>query len=323
MQLPFSLRQSIENELSKLNQEKLTEAAAQVSNRYRTLESRSVPFMSSTADRLGYLATRMPATYAAIHFALSEVKANLPEVEINGLLDLGAGPGTAMWAAAEVFDELQSITLLERDTELIKIGQRLASQAENPVLKNAEWHTADLRNLSDLQTHDLVMASYALGEISAETRQAAIQKAWQAARKIFVLIEPGTVRGFSQVLKARADLIAIGASIIAPCPHAELCPMSKNDWCHFAARVERTSFHRRAKAGTLGYEDEKFSYIAVSKLPVNRSAARIIRHPTHRIGHLHLDLCTNAGLQRITLSKKDQEAYKRARKAGWGESWEG
>ncbi|HYE75905.1 MAG TPA: small ribosomal subunit Rsm22 family protein [Blastocatellia bacterium] len=322
MQLPFSLRQSIEDELAKFDQEKIAAAAVEISHCYRQPELKQGPFISSTAHRLAYLATRLPATYAAIHFALSAVKKALPEIEITSLLDLGAGPGTALWAAAEVFTELQSATLLERDSELIKLGKALVSQAENPVLRNAVWRSIDLQNLSGLASHDLVIASYAFGELSTEVRQTAIQAAWQATKKVFVLIEPGTMRGFSHILKARTDLITSGASIIAPCPHAELCPMADGDWCHFAARIERTSFHRRLKSGTLNYEDEKFSYIAVSKIPVNNSAARILRHPIHRVGHVHLDLCTEPGLQRVTVSKKDKAAYKRARKANWGDLWE-
>jgi len=55
--------------------------------------------------------------------------------------------------------------------------------------------------------------------------------------------------------------------------------MAGTDWCHMAARVERTSLHRRLKGAELPYEDEKFSYVIATRTPVDRAAARIIRRP--------------------------------------------
>ena len=59
----------------------------------------------------------------------------------------------------------------------------------------------------------------------------------------------------------------------------------KDDWCHFAQRLERTSLHRHLKSGELGYEDAKFSYMVAAKEEVARVKARIIRHPLIGKGH--------------------------------------
>ena len=93
------------------------------------------------------------------------------------------------------------------------------------------------------------------------------------------------------------------------------------DWCHFSARLERTSVHRRLKDASLGYEDEKFSYLIFSKSPVVAAEDRIIRHPRIHGGHVQLELCSPNGLQRITVGKSKKEAYRRARKVGWGDAW--
>ena len=95
--------------------------------------------------------------------------------------------------------------------------------------------------------------------------------------------------------------------------------MTAPDWCHFSQRVERSAAHRRAKGGTMGYEDEKFSYVIFSKRPAPPSGARILRHPYKGLGFVQLSLCTQAGLAKVTIPKKDKEAYKRARKARWGQ----
>lgn len=94
------------------------------------------------------------------------------------------------------------------------------------------------------------------------------------------------------------------------------------DWCHFAQRVERTSLHRRLKQGTLGYEDEKFSYLVVAKSSALTPSARIVRHPLIRSGHIQLTLCTPQGLQRQTIRRSQGELYRRARQAEWGGGWD-
>jgi len=96
--------------------------------------------------------------------------------------------------------------------------------------------------------------------------------------------------------------------------------MTTGDWCHFAERLPRSSAHRLAKSSELGYEDEKYSYVVVSRSAVRVPEARILRHPRKHSGHVELELCTPDGLKRETISRKNGERYKRARKAEWGDA---
>lgn len=48
------------------------------------------------------MAARMPACYAAVYKVLEEVSVRLPTFTPESMLDFGAGPGTAIWAAHEV-----------------------------------------------------------------------------------------------------------------------------------------------------------------------------------------------------------------------------
>jgi ribosomal protein RSM22 (predicted rRNA methylase) len=133
-----------------------------------------------------------------------------------------------------------------------------------------------------------------------------------------VVIEPGTPRGAATIAAIREELFTLGAHMAAPCPAAMPCPLTAPDWCHFAARVERSSLHRRLKGGDLGYEDEKFSYVAVLREPVALSGARVLRHPQHRPGLIELELCTIAGTRRERATKRDKDRFRAARKASWG-----
>ena len=95
------------------------------------------------------------------------------------------------------------------------------------------------------------------------------------------------------------------------------------DWCHFSQRVERTSQHRQLKGGSLGYEDEKFSYLVVARQNVAAWGARIVRHPGKHSGHVQLALCTPEGrLEARTVTRSSKQAYKLARKTEWGDAWD-
>jgi ribosomal protein RSM22 (predicted rRNA methylase) len=98
------------------------------------------------------------------------------------------------------------------------------------------------------------------------------------------------------------------------------CPIVDPDWCHFAARVERSSLHRRVKGGELGHEDEKFSYVALARESVPLPGARIVRHPRHHPGLIEIETCTPDGLRSVRVLKRDRERFRAARKASWGDA---
>jgi ribosomal protein RSM22 (predicted rRNA methylase) len=321
MQLPVILKEAIEDEISQVKPDALKQAAAELSSHYRTTSDFRAAPITTEAHRIAYLATRMPATFVSLHAVFAEIKNRLPEIQLDSLLDCGAGAGTAMWAACQVFDDIEAVTNIERDRNLVEIGKRLAQKSAFPAIATARWVASDLQHDFELTPHDLVVLSYSFGELREATKTKLLQKVWQMAEKLVVLIEPGTPRGFRNVLAARSALIHLGAHILAPCPHALDCPMTETDWCHFSARVERAAFHRRAKDAALGYEDEKYAYLVAAKIDCEAANARIIRHPFIQKGHIRLELCTKEGLQQVTVSKKNKAAFRQARKSSWGDVW--
>lgn len=321
MRLPDYLEAGVEELSAQADPKELAAACKQLTERYKAASSAS-PAVRDAADRIAYLVTRLPATFASNVHVFAELRRRAPGIEVSSLLDLGAGPGTALFAGAEIFPALRAATLLEADPQWLTAGQQLASGGPLAAVRDAQWTRRDLREISELQPHDLLVMSYALGELEQAAAEAVIRRAWPAARKFLVLIEPGTKRGFAGINAARSSLIAQGAEILAPCPHKSVCPMAAaNDWCHFSQRLERTSEHRRIKSGSLGYEDEKFSYVIASRLDLPSAQARIVRHPRKHGGHVQLELCTAEGLVRKTVTKSNKEAYKRARQAEWGDEF--
>ncbi|HEY2235224.1 MAG TPA: small ribosomal subunit Rsm22 family protein [Candidatus Angelobacter sp.] len=322
MRLSAELQDAIQRETEKVDHRKLAQATAQLTEHYKAADF-SRPAVATEAHRAAYLAVRMPATYAAISRVFAEIKLRAPQDEITSLLDLGAGPGTALFAAAQQFPQLRQATLIESDASWIAVGKRLAEQSDFASVEQTQWVQQDLRSGLACEEHDLVVISYTLGELPQAAAEAVLNKAWKCAGKFLVVVEPGTRRGFAAINTLRSALIAGAATILAPCPHHFTCPMAAaGDWCHFAQRVERTSRHRQLKGGALGYEDEKFSYLVAAKSNSPSAGARIVRHPGKHSGHVKLALCTAEGkIENRTVTRSSKEAYKRARKADWGDFW--
>lgn len=322
MQLPIQLKQAVESEAAQFGLAKLVKAASELSDNYRFRQGTSTNFINSQAHRLAYLTTRMPATYAAMLSVLNAVKEATQDLQIESLLDIGAGPGTATWAASQVFPTIERFSLIERDSGLITLGQKFAVKANNEGLQGAKWLDENLLHVKSFEPHSMVVCSYSLGELDQQNACELMKVAWRSTEKILIIIEPGTMKGFTLIHRLRDEISTLGGYIIAPCPHQNACPMTENDWCHFAARVERSSLHRKLKGGTLNYEDEKYSYLVIAKSEVKRHPTRIIRRPKINTGYVSLQLCTEQGLQELKITRSDKNALKCARKANWGDHWD-
>jgi ribosomal protein RSM22 (predicted rRNA methylase) len=322
--MPSALLEAIEQEVKAQPRELLLRAAQELGRDYGDPAFELSPKIVSDARRMAYLVTRMPAIFQVNQIVDSELRRLSPGLAVASMLDLGCGPGTATLAAMQTFDELRDVTLADRDMGWLEVSRRLISTADPRPVCRSRFAGLDLHAPSALGAHDLVVISYALGELGASQAPDLTRWAWDQAHLAMVIIEPGTPRGFAGILAAREVLIAAGASIVAPCTHAGRCPMTAGDWCHFDTRVERTRQHQWAKSGTLPYEVEKFSYVIAARQPspAESPAARIIRHPLKRSGHVILDLCTSESTaQRLIVSRRDREAYRQARAAKWGDRW--
>lgn len=312
MDIPEELKEAIQQEISEIKHIKLIEESQKISEKYRENDGKGKRLVTKHSEALAYAISRMPATYCAVYTALSRV---LKNQKIETVLDVGAGTGAATWAVNNII-EAKKYICLEREEQMRKIGCKLMDKH----LENVEWKEFDLTKDQIQEKSDLVITSYVINELSKDEREKAITKMWEAANSILVIIEPGTPEGFSHILEARNLLLKKGAYIMAPCTHNEKCYINKDDWCSFYVRVARSGLHRQAKKGELGYEDEKFSYIAFAKTPITHSEAVILRHPQINSGYVKVKLCTSNGIEEKTYSKKDKDLYKRIKKMNAGET---
>ncbi|MCC7266189.1 MAG: SAM-dependent methyltransferase [Caulobacteraceae bacterium] len=315
--LPPALAAAIAARLEGRGRAALADRARRQSERYRA-GGGSAAVVTDETDALAYALARAPATYAACHAAFAAL-AELAELAPASLLDAGAGTGSASWAAAEVWPSLTAATFLDSNPAFLAAASDLGGG--HAALAGAARLRGDLAADADLPAADLVVASYALAELPDAQIAATALRLWAAAGAALVIIEPGSPAGWRRILAIRAALIEAGAPIAAPCPHEAACPVEAPDWCHFSQRLARSRDHRRAKAASIPFEDEKFIYLAALRAPAVRPAARIVG-PSHAAKPaITLKLCTAGGvLEHRPYPRRDKAAYAGVRRLGWGDA---
>ena len=141
-----------------------------------------------------------------------------PDFAPQSLLDVGAGPGTASWAAAETFPSLQSFALLDANDALRALALDLAKASAR--LGDLKYRKGEaLAALADAEAADLVIASYMIGELDDAQRPKLAERLWSKTRGTLLVVEPGTPAGYARIIALRQQLIASGAHVAAPCPH--------------------------------------------------------------------------------------------------------
>ncbi|KAI3691886.1 hypothetical protein L6452_31688 [Arctium lappa] len=249
---------------------------------------------------IAYVASRMPAVFSACHRVLTEVKRRLPGFSPARVLDFGAGTGSAFWALREVWPHsLEGVNLIEPSQSMQRAGQSLIKDLKNlPLIQSYGSIQALSQNISKSdRKHDLVIASYVLGEIpSLKDRITIVRQLWDLTQDVLVLVEPGTPHGSSIISQVRSHILWMekrksrklakasnqaskdlmthkcGVHIVAPCPHDGACPLDNTGkYCHFVQRLQRTTSqlaYKRSNGVPLrGFEDEKFCYIVFRRGP--------------------------------------------------------
>ncbi|MER9583795.1 small ribosomal subunit Rsm22 family protein [Mesorhizobium sp. M0276] len=318
MELPAPLRQGVERVLENVPLATLKQAAKTLSDRYRAELRDGRMHMAEDLAVKAYLATRLPATYAAIRASLAALSDAKPDFQPRSLLDVGAGPGTVLWATTDQWPDLEQAVLLEASAAVRKVGEVLAGDA---IAARTSWLAGDVTiDLAGLEPADLVTCAYVLDEIVPASLPKLIDRLWQVTGDTLLIVEPGTPGGWQRILAVRRQLIEAGAHVLAPCPHQAPCPLAQPDWCHFSRRVARSRLHRLAKDADVPWEDEKFIYVAASRDAPTSCQARVLAPPKSGSGKVLLKLCREDGTAAERLfTKRDGADFKLARRLGWGD----
>ena len=133
-------------------------------------------------------------------------------------------------------------------------------------------------------------------------------------------MQNGTPAGYARIIALRTQLIASGAHVAAPCPHDLACPLAAPDWCHFAQRLPRLRAHIQIKGAELPFEDEKFSYVVLTRERAARRFSRVLAQPDVGKVEVAAKLCTSGGVEIAKVPRRDKAAYATARRWRWGDA---
>jgi ribosomal protein RSM22 (predicted rRNA methylase) len=317
--LPPELSSALDKLAEGRSRREISQRADAISQRYRAgLGSRAA--IRNSDDALAYAFTRLPATYAASAAVLTAVHAAWRQFSPHTLIDAGAGPGTAAWAAVEQFAALTDIRLVDDSSHLRALALKCLQASAVPALRDATYDEDDVLTVARGGRADLVIASYVIGELAPDRLPRLADALWSAAAAMLLVVEPGTPAGFARIRALRAHLIAQGAHVVAPCPHDRACPIVDPDWCHFSQRLNRSRAHRQVKGAELSYEDEKFSYVALARERPPRISARVLAHPRVNKAEVSAKLCTPEGIVTTTAARREPVRYKAQKAWRWGDA---
>src|SRR3954469_9757405 len=317
--LPADLKAALDAKLHGLSRHEAAARSAAISQTYRSGGGSAA--VRWEADALAYALARMPATYAAVTACLTALREIRPDFAPRTLLDLGAGPGTATWAAAEAFASLTSFAAIDANHALRTLALELFGKSSRlaPVSYTRRELQAELANTAPA---DLVIASYLVGEMDDAGRIAAADLMWEKTLHTLVIAEPGTPAGYARIIALRAHLIGLGARVAAPCPHEGKCPLEAPDWCHFSQRLQRSRAHMQVKGAEVPFEDERFSYVALTRAPVGARPSRVLAQPVVSKVEITAKLCTPEGVTLAKVPRRAKADYAGARRWRWGDAVE-
>jgi len=330
MNLPNEILDKIIEISDNMSKNEISKDFRNISDKYIG-DKKGQSLLNKSNEAIAYAIARMPATYVATMTAFKQIltknklKENLNLNEFETVIDVGAGTGSATLAICEMFTP-KKVICLEKEDVMIELGSKLLSESENKVVKNVDWKKFDIMDASKInfcqKKADVVVTSYMLNEFGDGDVLKVVDSLWQMTEKLLVIIDPGTPKDYERLIKIKEFLENNGGFIIAPCTTCEKCGLPETDWCNFSCRVERTKLQKDVKLGTVPYEDEKFTYLAVSKIKYdekNEKIARIIRHPLIKSNMVEVKLCLEGKIYNKIYTKKDKEIYKLVRKAKVGD----
>ncbi len=317
--LPAPVRQGLAELLDGRSRRDLTSRSQAITAQYRQRDG-SEGVIHTEDDAIAYAAARMPATFAAMRHALSQMALAAPDMQPLSLLDAGCGPGTAAMAALDVYPALRTLELFDRNRPFLAIARKLLEPCAGG--RRMTFSIRDVTSGDGLASADIVTAGYVFAELHEPGLREQARMLWRNARMALVIAEPGTPDGFARIRTIRETLLADGAHVAAPCTHGGPCPMTAGDaWCRTPVRVQRSRDHRMLKAGALGYEDEPVAYLALTREPpAARMSHRIVGPARRSKAEIALTACGDGELRDLRAPARHPDLSRRFRKLDWGDA---
>ena len=324
MELPSRLRQAVDSALEGVSLAEITSAADALSQRYRAEVRDGRLHLSDERSALAYLATRMPATYAATRASLAAVAGALPGFSPVAMLDVGAGPARRSGRLRRSGLPFPMLLMLEASPAMRAWGEQALG-----FVRPANDRVARCRHQATVSP-SAARANWSRWLMFSTNWRRRSATFWSTGygtqtSGVLVVVEPGTSNGWRRILAVRDQLNAAGAHIVGALPARRSLPAGVSRLVSLCSpRVARSRIHRLAKDAEVPWEDEKFSYLAASRLPAATYGSRVIAPAERASGRVRLKLCQPDGsaVHRL-VTRREGDAFREARRSDWGDVFEG
>jgi hypothetical protein len=234
------------------------------------------------------------------------------------LTDWGCGSGIASRKFLEHFGE-QSV----EDVSLWDSSSLAMEYTESELAKNTPKVAVRQARQAPYKKPGVLLLSHVVNELDADGVDYLVKLASHADAVIWV--EPGT-HAESRRLAAIRDRLCKRLQPVAPCTHAEPCPVllpeNERHWCHHFTRPpmavhqspEWSAFTRELKIdlGTVPYS---FLVMTSRAYTPPDEYVRVVGHPRVFKGFCNLLCCNKSGLHDWSLPQKvDKSLYKEVKK---------
>ncbi|XP_053685073.1 methyltransferase-like protein 17, mitochondrial [Sabethes cyaneus] len=281
---------------------------------------------------LQYLLGRSATEYAVLTQIFEEIRKRNPEFKPRSFLDFGSGVGTGTWAAANLWKEnifeYVSIDASAEMNDLAELILRGGDSNKTMSLRNVFYR--QFLPASHNSKYDIVLSAFSLFELpTKQTRLDVVENLWNKCDEFLVLVEHGSLAGFSLIDEARQFLIDKNSAdgceyhIFAPCPHSQPCPrvsLADGTPCNFEVTYNQLPILNPAAASKYPY-----SYVVFRKgisTAQQDKYPRLVRSTLVRARHSICRMCTDQGELReviFSASKHGKNLYRCARSSEWGD----
>lgn len=225
------------------------------------------------------------------------------------LIDWGCGSGVASEKFLEIFGSNHTLYLYDRSERAMTFAlNKLRARFPNAKLHKGLPEPA-------LQSSALIFISHVLTEMTERDVQAL--SAMITKMDAVVWVEPGTPFCSQRLIEVREQLRS-RFSIVAPCPHGDVCGMKTADnahnWCHFFAptpsEVFQSAFWRRfADELQIDLHSLPVSYLVLTRTPYDHGSEElVVGYPRLYKGYAKALLCSKDGVSEKMLQKRDDPA---------------
>ena len=295
-------------------------------------------YLGDPGLRNAYLHYYLPSNLAKIHLPLRELARHpggLPGRERLRVLDLGAGPGTAVLGILEFFGAekhrpVLECTAVDHVPENLLIAGELFGELSLTYRGKADLRTVKRRIDAKMDecegTYDLIIFSNVLNELFSEDEDRIVRRVATAGSVLerllapdgaCIVIEPALRNTAREMLLVRDGLIDRGMTVYSPCLMQEQCPALANpkDWCHEDIPWNPPDLVREIDRLTgLRKDSLKFSYVVLRKDGrtladrCGSGAFRVVSEQLRSKGKTELYLCGKGGRKMAMRQDKDRSA---------------